>query len=89
MAHFLESRQIGRFSTQHPNVTATLFEDQSVSIVAFHLSVANLTDKTKDPQSHKPSSKMEERRLLRAFTASSYAVTSVERAATEHSEAID
>jgi hypothetical protein len=80
VAHFLESYQIGRFSTQHPNVTATITEDQSASIVAFHLSVvkplvrhytgwtlANLTDTAEDPQIHKPLSKMEEIRLLRAF----------------------
>jgi hypothetical protein len=80
VAHFLESYQIGRFSTQQPNVNTTLTEDQSACIIAFHLSVvkplvrhytgwtlANLTDTTEDPKSHKPLSKMEEKRLLRAF----------------------
>jgi hypothetical protein len=80
VAHFLESYQNRRCSTQRPNVSATLTEDQTVSILAFHLSVvkplvwrytgwtvANLTEKTEDPQGHKPLSRMEETRLLRAF----------------------
>jgi hypothetical protein len=39
VAHFLESYQSRRCSTQRPNVAATLTEDQTVSTVAFHLSV--------------------------------------------------
>lgn len=57
VAHFLESYQNRRCSTQRPDFTATLTEGQTVEIVAFHLSVvkplgwsyarwtlANLTD---------------------------------------------
>lgn len=61
VARFLESYQNRRCSTLGPNFTATLTEDQTVGIIAFHLSVvkplvrsysgwalANLTDKTED-----------------------------------------
>jgi hypothetical protein len=101
VAHFLESCQNRRCSSQRPNVTATLTEDQTVSLVAFHLSVvkplvwrytgwtlANLTDKTEDPQGHKPLSKMEETRQLRAFYRFQL-YSSLEGAVREHSDFID
>lgn len=61
VAHFLESYQNRRCSIQRPNFTATITEDQTVGMLAFHLSVVkplvrsyagwtlvNLTDKTED-----------------------------------------